>query len=121
MFLLQLMSAVAFLNEHGIVHRDIKADNVMVTADDVAILIDFGTAASKLKPANKEGNVGAAPPEVLNAGEQSEYDYSKGDVWALGCLAYLMVKTCKCVAGCHAVCSLSLAGIVIPGGRGAAV
>ncbi|MDP6556608.1 MAG: protein kinase [Pirellulaceae bacterium] len=41
----QLANAVATLHAHGIVHRDIKPTNVMVTRDDRVVLLDLGLAA----------------------------------------------------------------------------
>jgi len=40
----ELLSAVAYLNDNNIMHRDIKADNVMLTDDYRAVLIDFSLA-----------------------------------------------------------------------------
>lgn len=41
----QLAEALSFLHEHGIVHRDIKDENVVLDHSGNAQLIDFGSAA----------------------------------------------------------------------------
>lgn len=41
----QIASAVAFLHMHGIVHRDIKDENVTLDGNGLVQLIDFGSAA----------------------------------------------------------------------------
>jgi serine/threonine protein kinase len=41
---IDLSSALAWLHEHGIVHRDVKPSNVVITRNDRAVLIDFGLA-----------------------------------------------------------------------------
>lgn len=41
---LQLAQALSTLHKLGVVHRDLKSQNIMVTADNVAKIIDFGVA-----------------------------------------------------------------------------
>lgn len=41
----QIISGVAFLHSNGIVHRDIKDENVILDGKGNAALIDFGSAA----------------------------------------------------------------------------
>ena len=43
-FLFQILTAVAFLHQSGIIHRDIKAANVLINHDGMCILCDFGIA-----------------------------------------------------------------------------
>lgn len=43
----QLADAIAYLHEHGVVHRDLKPDNVIVRADGRLCLTDFGTALAE--------------------------------------------------------------------------
>ncbi|MEX2271193.1 MAG: protein kinase [Vicinamibacterales bacterium] len=49
---LPLVEAVAAAHEHGVTHRDLKPDNVMVSGDGRVTVLDFGLA--KLKPALDE-------------------------------------------------------------------
>ena len=43
----QILSALLYLKESGLSHRDIKPDNIMITENDSVRLIDFGLAKAK--------------------------------------------------------------------------
>jgi serine/threonine protein kinase/Tol biopolymer transport system component len=94
----QIADALAHAHEHGIIHRDLKSGNVMVTPDGRAKVLDFGIAALAHDSADDEtrtgtrdgGTPGTLPymaPEVLN-GESAS---ALSDIWSLGVLLYEMV------------------------------
>jgi len=88
-----MLSAVSYLHENGIVHRDIKLENFLLLNnchDSRLILIDFGL--SKYIDDGEQLNqvVGSCyytAPEVLNGG----YD-TKCDVWSIGILCYMLLS-----------------------------
>jgi eukaryotic-like serine/threonine-protein kinase len=94
----QIAEALAHAHDHGIVHRDLKSGNVMVTPDGRVKVLDFGIATSVGAPANDEttmdptwgagtaGTLGYMAPEVLN-GEPAT---ALSDIWSLGVLLYEM-------------------------------
>lgn len=86
----QVASAVHHLHKLGIVHRDIKDENIIVDQNGVIKLIDFGSAAfTKQGPFDVfVGTVDYAAPEVL---EGLPYEGYQQDVWALGILLYTIV------------------------------
>lgn len=86
----QIVLAVYHLHKHGIVHRDIKDENIIVNEHGFIKLIDFGSAGYvSLGPFDVfVGTIDYASPEVLNG---EKYEGKPQDVWALGILLYTMI------------------------------
>lgn len=86
----QIVLAVCHLHKHGIAHRDIKDENVIVDENCIIKIIDFGSAGyTKLGPFDVfVGTIDYASPEVLRG---EKYDGRPQDVWALGILLYTML------------------------------
>jgi serine/threonine-protein kinase len=90
-----LAEAVAAVHRAGYLHRDIKADNVILARDDrrvVPKLIDFGIACRIDAPA-AETPVGVAGTPRMMAPEQVARDHvdERTDIWGLGVLLYEMI------------------------------
>uniref|UniRef100_A0A1I7WWY1 Serine/threonine-protein kinase kin-29 n=1 Tax=Heterorhabditis bacteriophora TaxID=37862 RepID=A0A1I7WWY1_HETBA len=87
----QVSSALAYLHQRGVVHRDLKAENVLLDKNNNIKIIDFGF--SNLQMPNQLLNTwcGSPPyaaPELLLG---KEYDGLKADIWSLGVLLYILV------------------------------
>ena len=88
----QLTSAVSEAHSKGIIHRDIKPQNVIVKADGSVKILDFGIATAKgsmqLTQANNVmGSVHYLAPELAK-GEQAS---AQSDIYALGIVLYEML------------------------------
>ncbi|XP_067207497.1 mitogen-activated protein kinase kinase kinase 4 isoform X3 [Linepithema humile] len=88
----QLLSAVAALHSHGIVHRDIKTANIFLTDEGNSLKLgDFGSAvqikAHTTMPGELQGFVGTQAymaPEVFMKSESSGHGRAV-DIWSVGC------------------------------------
>lgn len=85
-----VVRALLFLHETGLVHRDVKPENVGVTADGSCKLLDFGLLVLSNYTGEYRGTPGYKPPEAIN---DSEDELEKCDWWAVGILAH-EVLTC---------------------------
>eukprot|EP01062_Namystynia_karyoxenos_P038193 TRINITY_DN2773_c2_g1_i1.p1 TRINITY_DN2773_c2_g1~~TRINITY_DN2773_c2_g1_i1.p1 ORF type:complete len:1055 (+),score=230.91 TRINITY_DN2773_c2_g1_i1:86-3250(+) len=84
--------ALSFIHMRGLVHRDLKGENVMLATGSVAKLGDFGLAATTATAA-AQGPAGTPlfmAPELLS-GQSSTYE---ADVYALGVLLVEVVTAC---------------------------
>jgi serine/threonine protein kinase len=103
-FAVQIVSAVTEAHAHGIIHRDIKPRNIVVTAGEQVKVLDFGLAkiiqrkdaASELAEESSRitnngvvvGTVGYMSPEQLRA-ERLDF---RSDVFSMGTVFYELVS-----------------------------
>uniref|UniRef100_A0A8C2AX88 non-specific serine/threonine protein kinase n=1 Tax=Cyprinus carpio TaxID=7962 RepID=A0A8C2AX88_CYPCA len=77
------LQGLAYLHSHNMIHRDVKAGNILLTEPGQVKLGDFGSA-SIVSPANSfVGTPYWMAPEVILAMDEGQYD-GKADVWSLG-------------------------------------
>ena len=87
-YLHELVGCVQYLHNKGIIHRDIKAENVLLSCNEEVKLCDFGWSIEDHEPRTTFcGTVDYMAPEmVLSKGHSFELD-----IWALGVLLYEML------------------------------
>uniref|UniRef100_A0A8C1A456 Serine/threonine-protein kinase TAO3 n=2 Tax=Cyprinus carpio TaxID=7962 RepID=A0A8C1A456_CYPCA len=74
---------LAYLHSHNMIHRDVKAGNILLTEPGQVKLADFGSA-SIASPANSfVGTPYWMAPEVILAMDEGQYE-GKVDIWSLG-------------------------------------
>lgn len=85
----EVLIALQYIHKEGIIHRDIKAANILVTKEGHVQLCDFGVAAqlstAQLKRTSMIGTPYWMAPEVIQEGHAYN---QKADVWSLGITLY---------------------------------
>jgi serine/threonine-protein kinase len=92
-----VLSALSYAHEHGVVHRDIKPDNVLLTGNH-AVVADFGVAkalSASTNPGSSLTSLGVAlgTPAYM-APEQAAADPTtdhRADLYGVGAMAYEML------------------------------
>eukprot|EP00002_Diphylleia_rotans_P033572 TRINITY_DN7154_c0_g1_i1.p1 TRINITY_DN7154_c0_g1~~TRINITY_DN7154_c0_g1_i1.p1 ORF type:complete len:803 (-),score=141.05 TRINITY_DN7154_c0_g1_i1:671-3079(-) len=88
----QIVYAVKYCHSKGVVHRDLKLDNVLITSDMRVKLADFGLSEAYQEGtmlSNFCGSLNYAAPEILRG---EPYHGRPADVWALGVILYALLE-----------------------------
>ncbi|XP_022671758.1 serine/threonine-protein kinase 10-like isoform X4 [Varroa destructor] len=85
----EMLKALSYLHSHRVIHRDVKAGNVLLTLEGEVKMADFGVSAKNKFTLQKRDSFIGTPywmaPEVVvcETFKDQPYDY-KADIWSLG-------------------------------------
>ena len=100
----QATDALAFAHDHGVVHRDFKAANIIITTVGWLKVVDFGlarradammTGATTMPSLVPSGTAAGTPYAMAPEQVRGESTDARTDVWALGVLLYEMAAAAK--------------------------
>ncbi|RVE64970.1 hypothetical protein OJAV_G00131360 [Oryzias javanicus] len=77
------LQGLTYLHSHNMIHRDIKAGNILLTQPGQVKLADFGSASIACPANSFVGTPYWMAPEVILAMDEGQYD-GKVDIWSLG-------------------------------------
>jgi serine/threonine protein kinase len=90
----EICAVLTYIHNHGIVHRDLRPEHVLVCADDSIKLLDFGlagqTGARRITFANLS-RVSSSPEYVAPEQVKGKRGDARSDIYALGVMLYEMV------------------------------
>jgi serine/threonine protein kinase/Tfp pilus assembly protein PilF len=97
---IQVASALAVAHDANIVHRDIKPENVMIRADSLIKVLDFGIAKyTRTHGRSEQDLVETKPGSVIGTAPYMSPEQGRGllvdnrsDIWSLGVLLYEMIS-----------------------------
>ncbi|XP_032682822.1 serine/threonine-protein kinase SIK3-like isoform X2 [Odontomachus brunneus] len=87
----QIVLAVRYLHQQRVVHRDLKAENLLLDADNNIKLADFGFSNEYTPGVPLSTWCGSPPYAAPEIFEGKHYDGPRADVWSLGVVLYVLV------------------------------
>ena len=90
-FAKQIAKALVHAHERGIIHRDIKPQNIMLLRDGTIKVADFGIAALENEASEMTGQAIGSIHYIAPEQARGEYPNARGDVYSLGIVMYEML------------------------------
>ncbi|KAK7081182.1 Serine/threonine-protein kinase sik3 [Halocaridina rubra] len=88
---LQILAALRYCHKRGIVHRDLKAENLLLDKDQNIKIADFGFSNFYTPGVMLSTWCGSPPYAAPELFEGKVYDGPKVDIWSLGVILYVLV------------------------------
>ncbi len=87
----QILDALAYTHSRGVVHRDVKPANIMLTPDRVVKIADFGVARIENSSMTHVGTVLGSPAYMAPEQFRGDATDHRADIWAAGVILYQML------------------------------
>ncbi|KXN91154.1 hypothetical protein AN958_02839 [Leucoagaricus sp. SymC.cos] len=96
-FILDTLCGLVYLHDLGVVHGDIKGENILISSDRRAVLTDFGlskvataTLAGFTQPGDSFSGRWTSPEMLSKSADDTKAirPTIQGDIWSVGCLIY---------------------------------
>ncbi|MHC4118287.1 MAG: protein kinase domain-containing protein, partial [Planctomycetota bacterium] len=95
---LQIADALAAAHDRGVIHRDLKPDNIKITPEDEIKILDFGLAKAVGDEARQRQTTVTEPGRVLGTPAYMSPEQVRGkeadrrsDIWSFGCVLFEML------------------------------
>ena len=90
-FFKQIINAVRYCHQKGLVHRDLKLENILMKDESVVKVSDFGISGvvNRFNAEVDWGTLRYMSPEVLS--KRQKINTTAVDIWAMGVILYYMV------------------------------
>ncbi|XP_062916422.1 MAP/microtubule affinity-regulating kinase 4-like isoform X3 [Mobula hypostoma] len=88
----QIVSAVQYCHQRNIVHRDLKAENLLLDADCNIKIADFGFSNEFQYGSKLDTFCGSPPYAAPELFQGKKYDGPEVDIWSLGVILYTLVS-----------------------------
>jgi len=86
-YLIPVAQALAAIHDVGVIHRDVKPENILINQQGIAVLIDFGIALLK-QGINKSNKIQGTKNYIAPEQKLSTNIDHKADLFSLGCVLY---------------------------------
>ena len=109
-FTFQILQGLQYLHDKKILHRDLKADNILTDQDGMCKISDFGTSKRSASAytndveMSMQGTIFWMAPEVVH-NEKTGYS-AKADIWSVGCICLEMFAGCRPWSDSEAVAAM---------------